>query len=166
MSWMYLADRLGTGFGQKGPQDLHRGLHGVGGEEDLGDEQNAVSEVDADDAHALDQGVVQDAIGAPVAAEQDVGALDEFVGEAVVQVVVHLRSEIFVVEIGEDDLFAFVTVFVFSHVLSPSVDWGSIEIFSPTPKCLAFLRVRLVGVVAALGVGTERIGSFRPFAAA
>ena len=34
-------------------------------EEHLGHEEDAVAEVDADDAHALDEGVVEDVLGAP-----------------------------------------------------------------------------------------------------
>ena len=80
------------------------GLHRVGGEQHLGHEQDAVAEVDADDAHALDERVVEHPVGAPAAVEQDHRALDDLVGEAVVQVVVHLLDELVVVERGEIDL--------------------------------------------------------------
>ena len=56
-----LADRLGAGLGEQRPQDRHAGLHRVRGEQDLGHEQDAVAEVDADDPHALDERVVEDA---------------------------------------------------------------------------------------------------------
>ena len=55
-----LADRLGPGLGEQRAQDLHAGLHRVGGEQDLRHEEDAVAEVDADDPHALDEGVVED----------------------------------------------------------------------------------------------------------
>ena len=82
MSWMSpltradhdLADRLGAGLGQQRPQDLHAGLHRVGRQQHFGHEQDAVAEVDADDAHAFDQRVVQDLVGAPAAAEEDLVA--------------------------------------------------------------------------------------------
>ena len=99
-----LADRLGAGLGQQRAQDLHAGLHRVGGEQHLGHEQDAVAEVDADDAHALDQRVVEHPIRAPSTVEQDHRALDDLVGEAVVEVVVHLLDELVVGERGEIDL--------------------------------------------------------------
>ena len=72
------------------------GLHRVGGEEDLGHEQDPVAEVDADDPHALDEGVVEDLVRAPAAAEEDVRALDDLRRHAVVEVVVHLLDELVV----------------------------------------------------------------------
>ena len=53
-------------------------------------EQDAVAEVDPDDAHALDQRLGQHVIGNPVALEQDVDALFDLFLEAVVEIVVHL----------------------------------------------------------------------------
>ena len=99
-----LADRFGAGLGEQRAQDLHPGLHRVGGEQHLGHEQDAVTEVDADDPHALDERVVQRPVRAPAAVEQDHRALDDLVGEPVVQVVVHLLDELVVVERGEIDL--------------------------------------------------------------
>jgi hypothetical protein len=55
----HLADRLGAGFGQQRAQDLHARLHRIRSEQHLGNEQDAVAEIDADDAHPLDQGVVE-----------------------------------------------------------------------------------------------------------
>ena len=55
-----LADRLRAGLGEQRPQDRHAGLHRVRGEQHLGDEQDPVAEVDADDPHALDERVVED----------------------------------------------------------------------------------------------------------
>ena len=99
-----LADRFGSGLGEQRAQDLHPGLHRVGREQHLGHEQDAVAEVDADDPHALDERVVQRPVRAPAAVEQDHRALDDLVGEPVVQVVVHLLDELCVVERGEIDL--------------------------------------------------------------
>ena len=55
-----LADRLGAGLGEQRAKDLHAGLHRVRGEQDLGHEQDAVAEVDADDLHAGHERVVED----------------------------------------------------------------------------------------------------------
>ena len=100
----HLADRLGAGLGEQRAQDRHPGLHRVGGEEHLGHEQDAVAEVDADDAHALDERLVEHSIGAPAAVEQDRRALDDLVGEPVVEVVVHLLDEVVVRQQCEVDL--------------------------------------------------------------
>ena len=99
-----LADRLDAGLREQRAQDRHAGLHRVGGEQHLGHEQDAVAEVDADDAHALDERLVQDVVGGPAAAEQEVGALGDLVGHAVVEIVVHLGDERVVGEAGEIDL--------------------------------------------------------------
>ncbi len=115
MSWMSpltvptttLPIGLGAGLGQQRAQDLHAGLHRVGGQQHLGDEQDAVAEVDADDAHPLDQGVVEHPVGAPAAVEQDRGAFEDLVGQPVVQVVVHLGDEIVVVQGGEVEIVLF-----------------------------------------------------------
>ena len=107
------ADGLGAGFGQQGAEQGHAGLHGVGCQEDLGHEEDAVSEVDADDAHALDKGIVEDLVGTPAAVEQDLGAFRDLVGQAVVEVVVHLGTEVLVVQGVEVDLF--VEFFFVSH---------------------------------------------------
>ena len=50
-----LADRLRAGLGEQRAEDRHAGLHRVRGEQDLGHEQDAVAEVDADDLHARRQ---------------------------------------------------------------------------------------------------------------
>jgi hypothetical protein len=60
-----------------------------------------VSEVDSDDAHPFDQSIVEDLFGTPTSTEQDVCALYDLVGQAIVKVVMHLRSEFFIIEIGE-----------------------------------------------------------------
>ncbi len=94
----HLADRLDAGLGEQRPQDLHPTLHRVGREQDFGHEQDAVPEIDADDAHALDQRIVQHAVRGPPAREQDVRRLHHLGFEAVVEVVVHLQDQILVVE--------------------------------------------------------------------
>ena len=99
-----LADRLDAGLGEQRPQDRHAGLHRVRREQHLGHEEDPVAEVDADDAHALDERLVEHAVGAPAAVEQDRGALDDLVGEAVVEVVVHLLDEVVVGQLGQVDV--------------------------------------------------------------
>ena len=89
-----------AGLGQQRPQDLHAALHGVGGEQHLGHEQDAVAKIDADDAHAFDQRIVQDLLGGPAALEENVRRLLDLGLEAVVEVVVHLLGELLVVEIA------------------------------------------------------------------
>ena len=42
-----------------GRRICHAGLHGVGGKQHLWHEQDAVAEVDPDDAHALDERIVE-----------------------------------------------------------------------------------------------------------
>ena len=56
-------------------------------------------EVDADDAHAFDQRLIQHLAGAPTAPQQDVGAFHDFLPEPIVEVVVHLLGQ-FVVRQG------------------------------------------------------------------
>jgi hypothetical protein len=87
MSWMRLhradhdlAHPLGPGLGEQRPQDRHPGLHRVGREEHLGHEQDPIAEVDPDDAHALDERLVQDLVGGPASPEQDVRPVDDLLG--------------------------------------------------------------------------------------
>ena len=100
-----LADRLDAGIGEERPQDRHPALHRIRGEQHLRHEQDAVAEIDADDPHALDEGVVQHALGRPPALEEDVRRLLDLVLEAVVHVVVHLLGQLGVVERLEVKLF-------------------------------------------------------------
>ena len=100
----HLADRLCTGLGEQRTEDGHAGLHGVCRQQHLGDEEDAVPEVDAHDPHAGNQGVVEHARSIPAPTEQDLGPFDDLVGEAVVEVVVHLCRQVFVGKVGEDDL--------------------------------------------------------------
>ena len=86
-----------------GPQHGHAGLHRVGGEQNLRHEQDAVAEVDADDAHALDEAFGQRLVRRPATAEQDVDAFDDLVLQAVVEVLVHLFDERCIVEVREND---------------------------------------------------------------
>ena len=110
-----LADRFGAGLGEQRSQNGHAGLHRIGGKEHLGHEEDAVSEVDAHDAHALDERVIEDAICVPASAEQDVGAFFDLLAEAVVQIVVHLGGQVFVAQRVEIDLV------VVRHVGSPEL---------------------------------------------
>ena len=89
-----LADRLGPGLGQERSQDRHPRFHRVRGEEYLRDEQDAVAEVHADNAHPLDERLVEGPLRRPTTVEQDPGALVDLVGHAVVQVVVHLLDQL------------------------------------------------------------------------
>ena len=58
-----LADGLHAGFRQQRAAGSPSRLHGVGSQQHLRHEQDAVAEIDADDAHAFDQGVVQHPLG-------------------------------------------------------------------------------------------------------
>jgi hypothetical protein len=51
----HLAHFRRAGGGQQRAQDRHARLHRVGRHQHFRHEQNAVAEIDADDAHALDQ---------------------------------------------------------------------------------------------------------------
>ena len=50
------AERMGFEVG-------HAGLHGACGDEDFGHEDHVVTELDADDGHAIKESVVEDVIG-------------------------------------------------------------------------------------------------------
>ena len=93
-----LADRLDAGLGEERPEDLHAALHGIRGEQDFRHEEDAVAEVDADDPHALDQGLVQHALRRPAASEEDARRRFDLGLQAVVHVVVDLFGELRVVE--------------------------------------------------------------------
>jgi hypothetical protein len=99
------ADWFGSGFGEEWTENAHAGLHRVGCEQHLGHEENAVAEVDTHDAHTFDQRLVEHLVGSPAAAKQDVGAFEDLVGEAVVEIVVHLCGEIFVAQGVEINFF-------------------------------------------------------------
>ena len=108
----HLADRGRAGLGEQRAQDRHPALHRVGGEEDLGDEENPVPEVDADDAHAFDERVVEDPLRHPSAFQQDVRAFLDLFLQTVVEIVVHLRDELVVGQRPEIEFFLFAcTVF-------------------------------------------------------
>ena len=84
----------GAGLGEQRPQHLHARLHGVGGEQDLGHEEDPVPEIDPYDPHPFHQGVVEHRLRIPAPGEQDLRALDDLVGETVIEVVMHLRHQI------------------------------------------------------------------------
>ena len=67
-------------------------------------EEDAVAEVDPDDAHPFDQGVVEDFVGGPASVQQNAGALVDLLVEPVVEVVVHLSGQVFVAQRVEVDL--------------------------------------------------------------
>ena len=134
------ADRRRTGLGQERAQDRHPALHRVGGEEHLGDEQDTVPEVDADDAHAFDERIVQDALRFPPALEQDVRAFLDLFPQAVVEIVVHLPDELVVGQRAQIEFLLFVcTVFAIEmftlHGGGSSVAFRWIE---PRAHCTAF----------------------------
>ena len=112
-SYYHLAYGLSTGLGQQWSEDGHASFHGVGGQQHLGHEEDAIAEVDAHDPHALNQGVVQDPSGIPTSTQENVGPIGNLVGEAVVEIVVHLGGQVLVAEVRQDDLF-FITC-VFGH---------------------------------------------------
>ena len=91
-------DRLGAGLRQQGPQHCHTGLHGVGRHQHLGDEQDAVPEVDAHDAHPLDQRVVEHVGSGPAPLQEDARSLVDLFVETVVEVIVHLLDELVIGE--------------------------------------------------------------------
>ena len=111
-----LADRLGAGLGQQRPQDGHAGLHRVGGEQDLGHEQDAVAEVDArrsscpaTRASSRTRVAVQPRPSRMFVPSHDLG------GHAVVEVVVHLLGQLVVGQGREIDL----RVLVLGHAGRP-----------------------------------------------
>ena len=92
-----------AGFGQKRLEDVHPGLHGIGGQKHFGNEQDTVAEVSAHDGHAGNQGFGQRVIGRPAALDQDVHTLFDFFFQTVVEVVVHLQDKLFVAQFGQVD---------------------------------------------------------------
>jgi hypothetical protein len=94
----HLADLGGAGLGEERAEDRHARLHGIGGKEHFRHEKDAVAEIDADDAHALDQRLGQHIIGRPAALQEDVHGCLDLGGEPVIEIVMHLPDELFVVE--------------------------------------------------------------------
>ena len=111
----HLADLGRAGLGQERTQHDHAGLHRIGRHQDFRHEQDAVAKIDADDAHALDQGLGQDVVGRPAAlASRMLHALDDLVRQAVIEVVMHLLDE-FVVREGVE-----VEIAIGHFVMNPS----------------------------------------------
>ncbi len=94
----HLADLRSAGLGQQRAQDEHARLHGVGRHQHFGHEEDAVPEVLADDAHALDERRGQNLIGRPFASQEDAHALLDLFLEPIVEVIVHLLDEFVVGE--------------------------------------------------------------------
>ena len=86
-------------------EDRHAAFHGVGGQQNLGHEQDTVAEVMADDGHATDQCFGQDVVRGPSAFQQDVHTFFDFFLQAIVKVVEHLFDKFVVVQFGQDDVF-------------------------------------------------------------
>jgi hypothetical protein len=111
----HLAEAGRASLGQQRTQDRHAGLHRVGGKQHFRNEQDAVAEIYADDAHALDQGLGQGLIGRPTARQQDMhGLLDLFL-EAIIEVVMNLLGQLLVIQ-GVEVKFAFI-----AHSSSPGI---------------------------------------------
>jgi hypothetical protein len=120
----HLADARRAGFGQERLQDRHAALHRVGGHQHLGDEEDAVAEIVADDGHAAHERLGEDVVGRPAAVQQDVHALFDLFLQTVVEVVEHLGDQIVVVELREDDV-----VFFLGHG-RVSCGWCDCTVFS------------------------------------
>ena len=101
-------DHLAYGFGprlrQQGAQHLHPPLHGVGGQQHLRHEQDAVAKIDAHDLHASHQGLVQHLVRPPAPPQEKFGAFHDLVPQAVVEIVVHLLHQFGVVQLRQDHL--------------------------------------------------------------
>ena len=95
-------------------QNEHAALHGVCSQQYFGDEQNAVAEVDTDDAHAFNQCLGQDIVWCPAAFQQDMYGFLDFLLQAIIKIVMHLQHKILVTEFGQDD-------FVVGHMAALSV---------------------------------------------
>ncbi len=120
----HLAERFHTGFSEQRTQYAHAAFHRVSGEQHFGNEQDAVAEVDADDAHALDQRLVQDLVGGPAAIEQDLGTFDDLFFHPVIKVIVHLLDKLVSGQVGKDDILFVVVVlpvlqFFVGHISNP-----------------------------------------------
>ena len=98
-------DFRSAGLCQEWPKDGHAGLHRVGSHQNLGNEQDAVAEVDTDNCHALDKRLGQDFIRRPSTFKQDINPFTDLVLETVIEVVMHLLDKFVVVQFGQDDIF-------------------------------------------------------------
>ena len=157
-----LADRFGAGLGQERTEQFHSGLHRVRGEQDFGDEEDAVAEVDADDRHALHERIVEDPVGAPSPVEQERGALDDLIGEAVVQVVVHLVDQLVVRQRREIDI---VTVVVTHNAptensVAEVPTYGMYSVWWKRNRPMSARHARLPGATVGQAVVTD--GRWRP----
>ena len=85
----------------------------------LGHEQDAVTEIDADDAHALDERLVEHPLRAPPALEQDRGSFLDLVTKPVVQIVVHLLHEVLVGQRRQIEVVVFADIGLVTHHRSP-----------------------------------------------
>ena len=91
-------------FGQQRLKDEHAALHGVRGQKNLWHKQNTVAEVVANNRHAADKCFGQNVIGNPAAIQQDVHGFFDFFLQAIIQVIEHLRDEVVVVQLAQDDV--------------------------------------------------------------
>ena len=84
------ANRLCAGLGKQRTKNIHSGLHCVCSKKYFGHKQDAVTEIDANDAHALNECLLQYLVWAPLTVEQNRGAFYDLFAKSVVKVVVHL----------------------------------------------------------------------------
>jgi hypothetical protein len=104
MSWMSpltvpINILLGRARGDKQrAKDGHSCLHRVGGKQHFRHEKDAIAEINADDAHAFDEGFRQNLVGGPAAPQQDVDALHHLFLEAVIEVVMDLLGQLLIIE--------------------------------------------------------------------
>ncbi len=101
----HLAEARGARLDQQWLQYAHAALHGVRSLEHLGHKQNAIPEIVADDAHAFNERLGQDVIRHPFALEQDVDRLDDLVAQTVIEIVEHLRDQLFIAERSQVQFF-------------------------------------------------------------
>src|SRR5665213_3521474 len=67
----HLAKPWSTSCDQQWAQDGHTSLHGIGGKQDFGHKQNTIAKINADNAHAFNQGFSDGLIRRPATAQQD-----------------------------------------------------------------------------------------------
>ena len=97
----HFSNRLYPSFCEQRPQDFHAALHGIGSQQDLWNKQNSVTKINPNNAHALDQSVIQHPVCRPAATKKNMGGLNHLVAQAVVEIIMNLLGQLFVVERAE-----------------------------------------------------------------
>ena len=113
MSWIspydgadhHLAHARRAGFHQQRFENGHAALHGIGGQQHFGHEQNAVAEIVPHDGHACDQRFGQNVIGRPAAFQQNADRFFDLFAHPVIKIVHHLLDKLVIGQVGEDDFF-------------------------------------------------------------